>query len=135
MKGLSTLAAILVVFAAQPALAQEVAEPQTGREGQAEEDVLQPETPAPATEAVPADPADDLQETLDELAVTLDGLLTRVANDPELRRSALDAAEGMVNVAEVVLAEQAEMLQKVLRSVADGLEELPLAEEPAAELR
>ncbi|CAN5341884.1 hypothetical protein BH23GEM2_BH23GEM2_23780 [soil metagenome] len=67
----------------------------------------------------------ELQRTLDELAASLDRVGRRIANDPELRSSAVRAAQGFVGIAELVVVQQAAMLQEVLRTVSDRLATLP----------
>lgn len=67
----------------------------------------------------------ELQRTLDELAASLDRIGRRIANDPELRTSAVRAAQGFVGIAELVVVQQAAILQDVLRSVSERLATLP----------
>jgi hypothetical protein len=67
----------------------------------------------------------ELQRTLDELAASLDRVGRRIANDPELRTSAVRAAQGFVGIAELVVVQQAAMLQEVLRTMSERLATLP----------
>ena len=67
----------------------------------------------------------ELQRTLDELAASLERVGRRIANDPELRTSAVRAAQGFVGIAEVVVVQQAAILQEMLRTVSDRLATLP----------
>lgn len=63
----------------------------------------------------------ELQRTLDELAATLDRLGRRIANDPELRNSAVRAAQSFVGVAQLIVVQQADLLQEALRAASDRL--------------
>lgn len=63
----------------------------------------------------------ELQRTLDELAATLDRLGRRIANDPELRNSAVRAAQSFVGVAQLMVVQQADLLQEALRAASDRL--------------
>lgn len=74
-------------------------------------------TPDTLTVDVPA----ELQRTLDELVATLDRLGRRVANDPELRASAVRTAQAFVNVAQVMVVQQADVLGEMLKTVSERL--------------
>lgn len=58
---------------------------------------------------------------LERIAESLGRLALRVSEDPELRRSALRAALGVVDVAEVVVVEQSAILREGLRDAAEQL--------------
>jgi ABC-type transporter Mla subunit MlaD len=73
-----------------------------------------------ATAATP-----ELRQALDQLALTIGALAERMANDPELRMSAVRAAEGVVDVARVTLEEQSDVLQEALRRLADRIATMP----------
>ena len=76
----------------------------------------------------------ELQRTLDELAASLERVGRRIANDPELRASAVRAAQGFVGVAQLMVVQQTEMLQDVLRTMSERLATLP-APPPAQPLQ
>ena len=78
----------------------------------------------PALESVVTEVGPELQQALARLAVTLTGVGERMANDPEVRESALRGAEGMVQLAQVVVEERSDMLIEVLRGAADQLEKM-----------
>jgi hypothetical protein len=63
----------------------------------------------------------ELQRSLDELAATLDRLGRRIANDPELRTSAVRTAQSLVSVAQIVVVQQADVLQEALKAAAERL--------------
>jgi hypothetical protein len=67
----------------------------------------------------------ELERTLEALTATLNIFASRIANDPELRESAVRAAQGLVGVAEVVVVEQSGVLQEALRAAADRIGSLP----------
>jgi hypothetical protein len=74
----------------------------------------------------------ELQRSLDELAATLDRLGRRIANDPELRASAVRTAQSLVSVAQVVVVQQADVLQEALKTAAERLADVaPPAAPPA----
>jgi hypothetical protein len=80
--------------------------------------------PAPAvriSDTLAVDVPAELQRTLDELAATLDRLGRRVANDPELRASAVRTAQTFVNVAQVMVVQQADVLAGMLKTIAERL--------------
>ena len=72
----------------------------------------------------------ELQRTLDELAASLERIGRRIANDPELRNSAVRAAQGFVGIAEVVVVQQTAILQEMLKTVSDRLATLPVQPQP-----
>jgi hypothetical protein len=123
MKSCIALAALLAALAASPAAAQQPAveraeaAPPTG-----------PIAAAVDSAALAASP--ELEQALDQLTVALNGLVSRIANDPELRLAAAQAAQGMVGVAQIVVEEQSEVLQDVLRAAAEEIAALP-GREPA----
>jgi hypothetical protein len=65
--------------------------------------------------------APELERTLEHLARTLEALASRVAEDPEVRRSAARAAVGVVEIAEVVVLEQTEAILEALREAAERM--------------
>jgi hypothetical protein len=67
----------------------------------------------------------ELQRTLDELAASLERVGRRIANDPELRNSAVRAAQSFVGVAQLVVVQQADILQEALKAMSDRLATLP----------
>lgn len=131
MKASIGLAMLIAVLLATPAHAQEPSD-RDGGVAEDIEEILDESGIATAVDSIARTSAPELERALGELALVLSGVVDRVANDPELRRSALEAAEGMVLVAEVVVAEQAEILQEVLRTAADEIERMP-RREPAAD--
>ncbi|CAN5621690.1 hypothetical protein BH23GEM8_BH23GEM8_21680 [soil metagenome] len=77
----------------------------------------------------------ELERTLEALTATLNIFASRIANDPELRESAVRAAQGLVGVAEVVVVEQSNVLQEALRAAADRIGALPESEGAVPQLR
>jgi hypothetical protein len=75
----------------------------------------------------------DLQRSLDELAATLDRLGRRIANDPELRTSAVRTAQSLVGVAQLIVVQQADLIQDALRTAAERLADV--APPPAQQRR
>lgn len=65
----------------------------------------------------------DLEDALEQLAGRLGALADRVANDPELRSSALRTAEGLLDVTEILVARQSELLLDVLRKASEEISE------------
>jgi hypothetical protein len=77
----------------------------------------------------------ELERTLEALTATLNIFASRIANDPELRESAVRAAQGLVGVAEVVVVEQSSVLQEALRAAAERIASLPSSEGAAPQPR
>lgn len=88
-----------------------------------------------ALDSLAAASAPELERTLDQLTSTLNVLADRIANDPELRRSAFRAAQGMVDVSQVIVAEQGKMLQDALKAAAERIAEAAEARSPGVEPR
>lgn len=61
---------------------------------------------------------------LERIAESLGRLALRVSEDPEFRRSALRAALGAVEVAEVVVVEHMEIVREALRDASEELERM-----------
>jgi hypothetical protein len=120
MKRIILLAPLLaLIVLAGPAAAQQ---PQQ-RPADRLEDVVARSGVVEAAEAIAAATQPELERTLDQLTSSLNLLFNRIANDPELRASALRAATGMATVAEALVDEQAKIVQEALKSAADALEE------------
>jgi isopentenyl phosphate kinase len=60
----------------------------------------------------------DVQRAADELARTVQEVVKKVTESPELKVAALNLAKESVNAAQVIVAQQAETLQSVLESLA-----------------
>src|SRR5690606_34880057 len=71
-----------------------------------------------------------LNETFEQLATTLGELADRVASDPELRRSAFAAVQGMAELSSSLIAENADVIEEALRKAADELERMGDANAP-----
>jgi hypothetical protein len=93
------------------------------------EQVIERSGVVPAVEALGAALGPELERTAEQLAATLNAVVSRLAADPELRASALRAARGAVDVAEVAVVEQAGALQEALKAAAERLEAIAKARE------
>jgi hypothetical protein len=130
MKFMAGVLGLGLAVLAAPAAAQQVPAQQAPAPGRAEgaeariERALEESGVVPAAEALGAAVGPELERAVADLATSLGAVLARVASDPELRSSALRAARGMVDVAEVTVVEQASLLQEVLRAAAEHLETL-----------
>ena len=83
-------------------------------------------TPAPTkTDSVTVA---DLQVAMEQLATTLQALVARVANDPQLRATSLRAAQGAIVLTQVMLEQQTDVLQEALRRAADRLSRIPVTQ-------
>lgn len=124
MKGTLALTVLVTLVTAGSAAAQ-VADTASARDLEAEvQEVVEQSGVVPALESVVTEVGPELQQALARLAVTLTGVGERMANDPEVRESALRGAEGMVQLAQVVVEERSDMLIEVLRGAADQLEKM-----------
>lgn len=119
MKFSLALPLALALVAAPPALAQNTAS--GAAQTKQPSDVSQPIARDSVTVALDAKSTAELKKTLEELALTLDRLAQRVAEDPELRASAVRAASSFVGLAQILVAQQALVLQGVLDSAAERL--------------
>jgi hypothetical protein len=111
----------LVLAAPAPLAAQQSQDPARDTSVRIEQ-ALEESGIVPALETLAAAATPELERTIADLAASLAGLADRIGRDPELRASANRAARGMVDVAAVVVTEQAGILQQVLREAADRLE-------------
>jgi hypothetical protein len=132
---IGSVVAALAIVSAAPAAAQRAPAPSQQaptekRDTRAELDrIVEQSGVVEAMEAVGAVVAPEFERTMEALAESLNTLAQRVAQDPELRSSALRAARGAVDVAEVVVVEQASVLQELLRAAADRIEAAAAARE------
>jgi hypothetical protein len=134
MTRLFALTVFLVAFSAHAAAAQHVPVP-TGERAQPEaRQVVEPRA-IDATDAVAALASPELQAALEELGERMSAIAAQIASDPELRTAALRAAGGMVGMAEILVTQQAEVIQEALRTAAERIAELPVPEPAASEPR
>jgi hypothetical protein len=122
------LAVVLAIVSARPAASQQPTVGGAERTRAEVEQIVERSGVRPALEAVAAAATPELERSLEQLAGTLSALATRIAGDPELRLSAARAANGLADVAHVVITEQAGLLREVLRAAAERLATLPPAE-------
>jgi hypothetical protein len=123
MKNAAGVAVLLLALSAGHAAAQRApADPRTGTVRTEVEEIVERSGVIPALEALAEAVAPELERTAEQVTVTLNALARRIADDPELRASALRAARGGVEVAETVVLEQTTTLQEALRALAERLE-------------
>jgi hypothetical protein len=123
MKNAAGVAVLLLALSAGHAAAQRApADPRGGTVRTEVEEIVDRSGVIPALEALAEAVAPELERTAEQLTVTLNALARRIADDPELRASALRAARGGVEVAETVVLEQTTTLQEALRALAERLE-------------
>lgn len=132
MKGMIVLAALLVLVAARPAEAQQPTATSADAVRVLEEEILGPKGLVTALDSIGTAAAPELERALGQLAAALSGIALKIASDPELRGSAVRAAQGLVGVAQVVVAEQSAVLQEVLRTAAEEISALPVPPDSAA---
>jgi hypothetical protein len=113
MKGMTVATAILVLVLAAPAGAQQPLGIEAERARAA--------AGVSAGDTIPPSASAELQQALEQLTATLNALADRISNDPELRIAAVRAAQGMVEVAHVVLVEQVDVVQDALRTAAERI--------------
>lgn len=130
MKRLSSLAFLVMMFWTHSAAAQEPADSARARPMDEVQGVIEDSGIEAAIDSIAMSATPELQEALDQLAETMSVIADRIANDPELRTSALRAAEGVVELAQVVVAEQSDVILDVLREAADRISTDSRAEEP-----
>jgi hypothetical protein len=121
MKAFIGAVAAGLVLAAAPAAAQQAAARADTTRIDVER-IVEESGLLPALEAVVAAATPELERTLEQLTQSLNALVQRVADDPELRAAAVRAARGGVEVAEVVVTEQTSVLVEALRAAAERIE-------------
>jgi hypothetical protein len=125
----TALAATLVLASATAASAQQTqAGVRTGTIGAEIEEIVARSGVVPALEALAVAVAPELERTAEQLTGTLAALAARIAQDPQLRASAVRAGQGMVEVAEAVVVERTGILQEALRAAAERLEAMAAAQ-------
>jgi hypothetical protein len=124
--GLGALAVLLVLGVAAPVAAQDAPKPAPAT---SIDEAIERSGIVPALEAIAAAATPELERALGQLATTLGERANRIARDPELRASAVQAARGATEVAELVVIEQSSALQEALRRIADRIDELAAARE------
>lgn len=120
------MGATAVFTVAAPAAAQ-----QAPAEPRPVETVIEESGIVPALEAAAAAASPELERALGELATSLGRIAGRLAADDELRTSTVRAAQGMAEVAEATLVQQAAVLQELLRDLADRLEVMAADRKPS----
>lgn len=128
MKAFFGLAVLLAVFSPHSADAQVQGDTTRSDALQEVQEIIQRSGVVPALDSLALRSAPELEEALGSLATTLSALAERIANDRELRASALRAAEGVVTVAQHVVAEQSDVLLEALRTAAERISEIPVPE-------
>jgi hypothetical protein len=122
MKGiLGVLVLALLVAPAGAALAQQGAEPRPDGVRAEIEEIVERSGLRTAVDSLATASTPELERALGHFAATLEVLALRIAEDAELRASAVRAGEGLAEVAQVVVVEQSTALQAALRELADRL--------------
>lgn len=121
MKGYLRLAVLVGIFSAHSLSAQEPVDTASRTTVDEVQQILERSGIERAIDSIAAESAPELEEALEQLTTTLNDLAERVANDPELRASALRTAEGMLGLAQIVVAEQSEVLLDVLRTASERI--------------
>lgn len=117
-------ALLLLIIASAPAAAQQRPQGATDTVMIEIEDAIARSGIVAALDSIAAASGPELEESLDQLAETLAIVGKRIAGDPQLRASAIRAAQGLTDVAQVVLVEQSRVLQEALRAAAERLGEM-----------
>lgn len=121
-------ALLAVILSASAAAAQQPSPPANDPSPSAQSTAAERAQARAAGDSLRIEITPELQRTLDELAASLERVGRRIANDPELRNSAVRAAQGFVGIAEVVVVQQAAILQEMLKTMSDRLATLPAAQ-------
>jgi hypothetical protein len=123
------LALLLIALAGTPAAAQQrpLGTPDTVTIEL--EDVIERSGLSAALDSIAAASAPELEASLDQLAQTLAIVGRRIAGDPQLRASAIRAAQGLTDVAQIVLIEQSRAVQEALRAAAERLGEMSVQQD------
>jgi hypothetical protein len=86
----------------------------------------QPTAKAPPSKSRAADsvllkPSPELQKSLDDLAAAVQALVSRVANDPQVKTAVMQVATGAVTTAQQVVAEQSVNIEAILKTAAERI--------------
>lgn len=112
IKRLSLLVVLLAAFAAIPAARSQ--QP-TGRDSTIAKQRSQP------ADSVDLKVSPELQQSLEDLAASVQALASRIAADPQLRASAMRVASGLVSTAQQVVTEQSGAIESALKTAADKI--------------
>ncbi|MGH7652302.1 MAG: hypothetical protein ACREMS_10745 [Gemmatimonadaceae bacterium] len=112
IKRLSLLVVLLAAFAAIPAARSQ--QP-TGK------DSVTAKQRGPAVDSVELRVSPELQQSLEDLAASVQALAARIASDPQLRASAIRVASGLVSTAQQVVTEQSGAIEGALKTAADKI--------------
>lgn len=123
------LALLLVLLASDPAAAQQRGVERMDSIAGSIEDVVNRSGIITALDSVAAAATPELERSLEQLAQSLEIVRSRIMNDPQLRAAAIRAAQGLTDVAHVVVVEQSRVLQDLLRAAADRLAELSVQQD------
>jgi hypothetical protein len=74
-----------------------------------------------AADSVLLKPSPELQKSLDDLAAAVQALVTRIANDPQVKTAAMQVATGAVTTAQQVVAEQSVNIEAILKTAAERI--------------
>jgi hypothetical protein len=74
-----------------------------------------------AADSVLLKPSPELQKSLDQLAAAVQALVTRIANDPQVKTAAMQVATGAVTTAQQVVAEQSVNIEAILKTAAERI--------------
>jgi hypothetical protein len=132
MKKLIGLAVLATALAAAGVEAQESPVATPGGALEELRDVIERSGVATRMDSIASRAAPELEQALEGLTATLGVIAGRIATDPELRASAFRAAEGMIGLAQAMVAEQSEAIVEALRAAADRIATTPLEPDPPA---
>jgi hypothetical protein len=74
-----------------------------------------------ASDSLDLKPSPELQQSLEDLAASVQALANRIASDPQLRASAIRVASGLVSTAQQVVTEQSGAIESALKTAADKI--------------
>ena len=74
-----------------------------------------------AADSVLLKPSPELQKSLDDLAAAVQALVSRVANDPQVKTAVMQVATGAVTTAQQVVAEQSVNIEAILKTAAERI--------------
>lgn len=126
------LAVMLTALAAPVAAAQQPADTSASATAAEVAERSEPEVLGVPVGSAGSQDAGELEAALERLAGRLEVLTDRIANDPELRASAVRTAEGLLQVTELLVATQSELLLDVLRKASEEISATAGRSAPAA---
>jgi hypothetical protein len=118
------LALLVVLAAAFAAIPTARSQQPTGKPGASSKKGAQD------PDSVSFKPSPELQQSLEDLAASVQALAARIASDPKVRADAMRVASGLVSTAQQIVTEQSGVIEQAIKTAADKIEAAQAAHSP-----